>query len=267
MSYLNMKKYSVILVLFGWYSHQTMSADVPRYNDFLIKLWQSLQWQIDYYDHAIILTSPVASSWLNYVLGDITPACLAYVDATYGSTYPFAVFVDEAITPSHDFLANYRFCPDDLCPEMVLERCRYQEQPISDDIEIVHITHENIELLDVWGALYTQIWSIMPCDVPTLFFKPVFALPPSYFFLGYYKGEPAAFALAYAMEEALVIFHIGTKQEFRNKGLGFAMTQHCLLHVPSATSYALLEATPMGEPIYIKMGFKEVGRVQLFARA
>jgi acetyltransferase (GNAT) family protein len=263
-----MKKYSVILVLFGWYTHQAISADLPRYNDALIDMWQAMQhqqWGLDHYGQAVILTSPVASPWFNYIVGDITPACLEYVNATYGSAHPWALIIDKAVTQPLDFFAEYGFYPDDSCPEMILERCIYQEQPISTDIKIVHITHENKELLDVWCSLHAHIWS-MPLEISISFEQKVFELPNSYFYLGYYKGEPAAIAVAYTMPEALVIFNISTKQECRSKGLGFAMTQHCLLHVPCTASYALLEATPMGEPLYIKMGFKEVGRVQLFAR-
>ncbi|GGI11564.1 GNAT family N-acetyltransferase [Gottfriedia solisilvae] len=52
-------------------------------------------------------------------------------------------------------------------------------------------------------------------------------------------------------------------QDYRGQGLGKQTTQACVNLVSDQTSIMLI-ATPEGKPLYVKMGFKEVGNVHKF---
>jgi ribosomal protein S18 acetylase RimI-like enzyme len=77
-------------------------------------------------------------------------------------------------------------------------------------------------------------------------------------YLGFYQENPAAAAMIIQHHDIISMHWIGTIPEFRNKGLGYAITLAALHDAKNAGCIqAVLMASPAGKPIYERLGFKE----------
>jgi ribosomal protein S18 acetylase RimI-like enzyme len=81
-------------------------------------------------------------------------------------------------------------------------------------------------------------------------------------------GEPVATALAYDHDRDCGIFNVVTVPHARRRGLGSAVTA---LHLADARARgcttASLQATPMAERMYARIGFRDLGRIYEYTRA
>lgn len=78
------------------------------------------------------------------------------------------------------------------------------------------------------------------------------------FFIGYYKGTPVSTAMSYNQYKVSGIYMVATKNEYRKKGFGTAVTMHTLKFTKeNGAKLATLQATALGKPMYEKIGFKE----------
>lgn len=81
-------------------------------------------------------------------------------------------------------------------------------------------------------------------------------LPNCELFLAYYKGEAAATSLLYKTDDIAGIYWVGTKKEYRNRGVGKAITWAAVqAGKAQGCNLASLQASDLGEPMYKKMGF------------
>lgn len=79
------------------------------------------------------------------------------------------------------------------------------------------------------------------------------------------EGEPAACAAVCVRDGVAGVYCVATIERFRGRGLGALVTRAATAHgFASGARHALLHATPMGEPIYRKLGFQEIARVPLY---
>ncbi|HEU4906089.1 MAG TPA: GNAT family N-acetyltransferase [Solirubrobacterales bacterium] len=84
-------------------------------------------------------------------------------------------------------------------------------------------------------------------------------------FLARVDGRPAAISMTIVSHGVAGIYWVGTTERARGRGLGAAMTAAAVdagLEI-GATS-ASLQASPMGEPIYLRMGFEMVYDYRLY---
>ncbi|NDV62888.1 GNAT family N-acetyltransferase [Puniceicoccales bacterium CK1056] len=78
-------------------------------------------------------------------------------------------------------------------------------------------------------------------------------------------GQPAACASVCVKDGAAGIYCVATLEEFRGRGLGFAITRAAMVEgTRKGASHALLHATEMGIPIYRKIGFTEQCRAPIY---
>jgi GNAT superfamily N-acetyltransferase len=91
---------------------------------------------------------------------------------------------------------------------------------------------------------------------------------PFHNFLAYWGEQPAATSALFLALGAAGIYNVATLEEFRGRGLGTAVTLSALLDA-YALDYrvGVLQASPMGLPIYQKMGFMTTCAVRCYARA
>lgn len=81
------------------------------------------------------------------------------------------------------------------------------------------------------------------------------------------KGEIVATSFLYLNNDIAGVYFVATQKEYRNKGIGKLITKAPLVYAKElGYSIATLQASPLGEIIYKKIGFKEfcrLGRYQL----
>jgi ribosomal protein S18 acetylase RimI-like enzyme len=80
-------------------------------------------------------------------------------------------------------------------------------------------------------------------------------------FVGYLDGEPVCTAQTALLHGVAVLFNIVTAADFRTRGFGSAMTL-AAMGAARDEGYrtAVLQASPMGEPIYRRLGFTRLGQ-------
>lgn len=90
---------------------------------------------------------------------------------------------------------------------------------------------------------------------------------PLFHFLGLWKGEPVAASSVFLAGGAAGLYNVTVLPEARQKGIGAAMTVAPLLKARSlGYSLGILHSTPMGMPLYKKLGFKEYCRIGHYMR-
>ena len=106
---------------------------------------------------------------------------------------------------------------------------------------------------DTWSRVYPTLDSVSQADV-----LAVVAGEP---------GCPLAVAMGYLHEGVCEVIHVGTIPEARRRGLGASVTAAVLEESAArGATLAVLQATPMGEPVYQQLGFTTIDRYDLFLR-
>lgn len=78
-------------------------------------------------------------------------------------------------------------------------------------------------------------------------------------YVGYVEGRLVASSQLITTNGVAGIYYVATLDEFRRRGFGEAMTRHALHEGAAAgCTMASLQASPLGQPIYERMGFRQV---------
>lgn len=88
---------------------------------------------------------------------------------------------------------------------------------------------------------------------------------PVQHYLGRLDGIPVAAATAVYTAGVVGLYGIGTLPEARGRGLGRAITLHaCLVARQRGYRVATLHATPLGLPVYRRLGFEPYGQMRFY---
>jgi N-acetylglutamate synthase len=100
-----------------------------------------------------------------------------------------------------------------------------------------------------------------------LYMLEVAALDGVNFYLGRSDGKDVTTAMQMRVGDAVGIFNVGTLEEHRGRGFGAAITSHGVSEgFDSGASFAFLQSSAIGEPIYRRLGFREVEMYTQFVR-
>jgi ribosomal protein S18 acetylase RimI-like enzyme len=92
-----------------------------------------------------------------------------------------------------------------------------------------------------------------------------FAELPWKYWVAWLDGEHAGLGLSYVGGGAVGLFAIGTLPGARRRGVGSALTLVPMLEArEQGVEAAILQATPDGEQLYLRLGFQEYGRLGRF---
>jgi len=136
---------------------------------------------------------------------------------------------------------------------------------LEDDVSLpsgLKIEHVRAGTLKAWGQAATRAFEF-PEGVGDAMVKIEASLGPGqhparHLYVGFLEGEPVATALLFLGTGVAGLYGIGTVPEARRQGIGRAMTVVPLLEA-RAMGYRIgvLHASPMGEGIYRRLGFRE----------
>jgi hypothetical protein len=86
-------------------------------------------------------------------------------------------------------------------------------------------------------------------------------------YLARVDGRPVSAAITYRRGPAIGVFNVATPPSDRRRGYGGAITRHaCAEAFDRGAGFAWLQASDMGEPVYRRLGFREIESYLLFAR-
>ena len=100
----------------------------------------------------------------------------------------------------------------------------------------------------------------MPVEwVEAIIGEPLVTLPSASAYVGYSDGLPVSTGLGIRTGRTIGIYFIATVEAARRRGLGAAMTMRIVDDAASSgCEVAILQASPMGYPIYERLGFETV---------
>jgi ribosomal protein S18 acetylase RimI-like enzyme len=90
---------------------------------------------------------------------------------------------------------------------------------------------------------------------------------PGRYFVARLDGRPVAAAISVLDDDAVGIYNVATVPEARGRGIGGAITLAALLDGRRrGATLGVLEASPMGRPVYERLGFRDVGDTRVLVR-
>ena len=96
-------------------------------------------------------------------------------------------------------------------------------------------------------------------------FKPSKKNPTVSFYLGSVNGEVVGSSLIYFSEHFASLYWVGVHPDYRRHGLGSALTYVPLKEaIARGYRWSVLQAQPLGVPVYPKLGFNTVGLMKVF---
>ncbi len=155
-------------------------------------------------------------------------------------------------------------------PQMVC-RARLEDRPLPDDVEIRMVTDKSgaQDYADVVGPAYVSLGG--PEDANRSHFSGPSALltgPHLQSAVAYLDGAPVSCAQILLSHGIAGVYWVGSLEAARGRGIAEAVTRHVTnLGFDLGAADVQLQASPMGEPIYRRMGYQDAYRREFFLAA
>jgi GNAT superfamily N-acetyltransferase len=160
----------------------------------------------------------------------------------------------DAVT--EDALESAGLTPRGGIPSMVLERSTIADAGPPPG-NILQVT-DALALAD-HVAVAAEAFDWAPSDLGTVFTPSLLSVEGWRAYVAYVDGEPAATAQVYVRGAVAGLYYVGTAGRFRRRGLGEAITRHAVAAAfAQGCEIASLQASPMGRPVYERIGFETV---------
>ena len=119
--------------------------------------------------------------------------------------------------------------------------------------------------LETWCRVAATGFGVPEPALPSIiqwFSKDIELKQPLRFYLGLLDGKPVATSMYYLGAGVAGLYFVATLEEARNQGIGFAITQKPLLDARElGYRVGILQASKMGKPVYLRLGFKEYSTI------
>jgi ribosomal protein S18 acetylase RimI-like enzyme len=150
---------------------------------------------------------------------------------------------------------------DDLLPGMAVDAIR-PPGPLPDELHI-HVVTDADTLAD--HAAAAAGFGFPDELVRTFLGEELWLVPDTTTYVGYVGGEPVVSGFAVRTGRAIGVYSIATLPAARRRGYGAAMTERILADgVAAGCDVGVLQASPMGQPIYERLGFRTVQEYEFF---
>jgi GNAT superfamily N-acetyltransferase len=109
-------------------------------------------------------------------------------------------------------------------------------------------------VVEAFGLPPEMARGIMPAEA--LAYEPLY--------VGYVDDEPVATALTYTGDGTVGIYNVATREAWRRRGFGAAITRHALREAAAVgAEVAILQSSAAGRSVYESLGFREVSRYRI----
>ncbi|HYP06241.1 MAG TPA: GNAT family N-acetyltransferase [Bryobacteraceae bacterium] len=92
--------------------------------------------------------------------------------------------------------------------------------------------------------------------------------PPSHGWIGYFEGKPVSIVTVVIAEGAAGVYSLGTLPQHQGCGFGETLLRHALEEARKefGIERTVLQATPQGSHLYLRMGYRIVTKFSIFMR-
>ena len=102
-------------------------------------------------------------------------------------------------------------------------------------------------------------FEVPPKQLAALFSPTVAATPGFSVYVGLAGGRAVSTVTAWTADQTVGIFNVATPPDERGRGYGRAITAHAIREgFKAGANLAWLQASPLGEPVYRALGFRQV---------
>lgn len=139
--------------------------------------------------------------------------------------------------------------------------------------DLPDVAGDDVELLLVTDATQLTDFAVVAAEAFDAPLEAAATLAPASsltdgrcsWFVGYVDGEPASCGQLLRTGDVAGVYSIGVRERSRRRGLGAAITTAVLLAGrDSGCTIGVLQASPLGQPVYERMGFDMVTRYRSF---
>ncbi|MEM8531977.1 MAG: GNAT family N-acetyltransferase [Chloroflexota bacterium] len=131
---------------------------------------------------------------------------------------------------------------------------------------------EDTDTLDTWAHVVAVGSELPPnANEPLRVLEQAVGIRPKHLsrrYIGYVNDVPVATSVLVLHAGIAGMYAVSTLEAYRQRGIGAAMTRLPLLDA-RAMGYqvGILQATQMGEPVYRRLGFQDIGQINLYLLA
>lgn len=210
-------------------------------------------------DNSIAFKTGASAYFANRVCGsnNLNLEDVNKIEKFYGQL-PFTWWVDENQSELIATLESNNFAYRCSYPAMSMNLGNFNTEAYRENISVKLISN-NSEIND-WIKIVVESYSLKFEDMQkfTHYILENADSSKLKLYIGYYGNIPAATSMAMMYDDAVALHWVGTIAQYRNKGLGYAVTCQPMLEAKNNNiKSALLFASVMGKPLYEKIGFKQ----------
>lgn len=206
----------------------------------------------------MVLTDCFATDSMGNVAVAIAPApdaerAIGEAEAFFAShRRPWILFVLPDAAPSFEHAAQRRSLRDEgWFPGLVLDPIPTRVPAPPGGVEVHQV--DSLEELQLFERTASRAYEVESGPV----YNGWLTYPGFSFHLAYYRGEPVATATLVASHGVAGIVYVGTVPEFRGRGFGRAVVWSAIgAGREQGFRTSALWATPLGRPMYERMGFR-----------
>lgn len=187
-------------------------------------------------------------------------AVLAEIDAFYEPhEQPWMLFVVPEAVPGIEGPANRQLTDEGWFPGLILDPIPATPPPLPAGVVVRQV--ESVDELRVYERTAARAYAVESGPVDPGWLR----YPGFSFHLAYYRGAPVATATLTASHGIAGIIYVGTVPEARGRGFGRAAVGAAIdAGRAQGLTRSALWATPMGRPLYERMGFRENTRYRIW---
>lgn len=182
---------------------------------------------------------------------------------------PFSWPINADAEDSSHILKEHGFIDVGIYPAMAVDIVDVSPISYGDNIQIEEIFFDS-DALEQWVSIITESFAYAHGKRDEVFkmlkfFQEQVHRDKCVLYLARYDSQAAACGLVLLQDDIASLHLIATLIEFRNKGLGSAVTLALLLHAKQkGCKRVVLLASAQGRPVYERLGFKEYAVYKIY---